>query len=64
MVDATNTLFRSASFIVSNRSQISSKDREHKDMAHKPAWVKREKKNTRISLSDQTNYVLDRACGV
>ena len=44
MVDATNTPFRSASFILSNRSQISSKDREHKDMAHKPAWVKREKK--------------------
>ena len=64
MVDATNTPFRSASFILSNRSQISSKDRENKDMAHKPAWVKREKKNTRISLSDQTNYVLDRACGV
>lgn len=42
----------------------SMEDRENKDMAHKPAWVKREKKNTRISLSDQTNYVLDRACGV
>lgn len=35
----------------------SMEDRENKDMAHKPAWVKREKKNTRISLSDQTNYV-------
>ena len=42
----------------------SMEDRENKDMAHKPAWVKRGKKNTRISLSDQTNYVLDRACGV
>lgn len=42
----------------------SMEDRENKDMAHKPAWVKREKKNTRISLSDQTNYVLDHACGV
>ena len=48
MVDATNTPFRSASFILSNRSQISSKGRENKDMAHE---------NTRISLSDQTNYV-------
>lgn len=46
MVDPTNTPFRSTSFILSNRSQISSKARENKDMAHEPAWVKREKKKT------------------
>lgn len=67
MVDATNTPFRSASFILSNRSQTSSKGRENKDMAHEPAWVKREKKKHSDFL-ERSNKLrpnfLDRACGV